>query len=132
MDRGLITINPANGVATFIGLVPKIGALAFDNLGNLYGQTQPGEDDIPERLVRIDKTDGSFEVVCGMPLGDGRALGFNPLNNLLYQETTHFSGNTVSLLYKFDPSTLVCPTIIPVTQELDEEFEPRALTYSPF
>jgi len=86
----LAVLDPATGVATRVGdMDEKIAGIAFSCEG-LYGVTGDGSD-TPETLFRINKGNGALTLVAPLGRGDdGEALGFNPLDGMLY----HASGHT--------------------------------------
>ena len=86
-ERQLVTINPASGVATFIGVLGDTYAgLEFNSAGTLYGLSGDGAD-VPESIFILSKTTGSATFVCGLGNGsDGET--FLNANGVWY----HWSG----------------------------------------
>ncbi len=96
-SRSLATVVPATGVATLVGHTGVFGAtLAFDCATNLY--TTTGEQGAEqEAFFRLSTTTGAATFLSRLGRGDGgEALGFNPLNAMLYHSSGH-SGD-------FDPT----------------------------
>ncbi len=93
-DDGLSTVNPATGVATFIG-GSFDGALAFDDAGNLYSTNGAGN------LAIVNQTTGAATSLGGPTLPRLFGLDFNPADGLLYGITG--SSSELDLLV-IDPS----------------------------
>jgi len=90
VGRSLATVIPATGVATLVGHTGVFGAnLAFDCAANLYTVTgQQGAEQ--EAFFRLSTTTGAATFLSRLGRGDdGEALGFNPLNSMLYHASGH-------------------------------------------
>ncbi len=131
--RELVTINPANGVATRIGNTgDNFAGLAFKSDGVLYGVTGDGAA-IPERLFTLSKSTGvPVEVKILGNGNDGEAIGFNPDDGLIY----HASGNdtestrlpAVQIFETINPANLGAAPVN-ITRSGDDYLEAIALTY---
>jgi hypothetical protein len=114
--RRLVTINPANGVATDIGpLRNGMSSLAFRANGTLIGVIGDGAAADPETLVQISMTDATSTIL--FPLGngeDGEVIATHP-NGLLY----HSSGNSTAL---FESVNLDTHAVTPIGQASGEAF----------
>ena len=130
--RILATIDTDTGIATQVGnLGDSFAGLAFDSGGTLYGVTGDGAN-LPSRIFTINKstaaptffldlgTDGDSE--------DGEAIGFNPLDGLMY----HVSGNgEINIETIFESVNLASKNIDRITLmgNLSEYDENTALVY---
>ncbi len=119
--RLLVTINPATGVATPIGVLgDAVSTIAFRADGTLYGVVGDGGT-ASETLFRISTVDASMTLA--FPLGngaDGETIAFHP-NGLMY----HSSGNGTALFESVDVDT---QTVTPIGTASGEAF---AMGYSP-
>jgi Domain of unknown function (DUF4394) len=101
-DNGLATVDPATGLATLVnpGGGPGgdyiDGAMAFDDLGNLYAADSSGA------LAIIDQNTGAANSLSGPVLPRLFGLDFNPADNRLYGITG--SPSALELL-KINPVT---------------------------
>ena len=102
--RELVTINPADGVATSIGLLDdSYAGLEFDSAGTLYGVTGDGAS-VSETFYILSKTDATSTLVCALGNGtDGETIV--NVNEVWY----HWSGHT--------------PDVIPDTDYIMETFD---------
>lgn len=103
MDNGLARVDPATGLATFVG-GPITGGLAFDNAGNLYTGGSGG-------LQLVNTTTGAQTPVGGPSLPTLYGLDFNSTDGLLYGITSSSPGAIPDLL-KIDPVTGALVTTI--------------------
>jgi len=71
----LITINPTSGAGTFVGNSVRLGGLAFDSNGQLFGVDNGGVTDGVSRLYRLEKATGAA-VLIG-PIVRGFVLGMD-------------------------------------------------------
>lgn len=120
-NRRLVSINPATGVATNIGILSQnISSLAFRPDGSLIGVSGDGAS-IPETLFSISTTDATLTQLFALGNGaDGETIAFHP-NGLLY----HSSGNGTALFESVDVDTM---TVTPIGSAAGEAF---AMGYSP-
>jgi len=96
-DRVLVTVDPS-GVATFIGDVGRISALAFDSSGTLFAVLGEAATP-PETLVTLSQTDATQSILCVLGNGGGgEAIGFNPNDGSLY----HMSGSIFEKIIGFN------------------------------
>jgi len=126
--RQLVTINPANGVATSVGNTgDRFAGIAFRSNGTLYGVTGDGAT-VPTSLFTLNKSNGTPSLVMALSGGGtdaegGEALGFNPGDGLLYRA----SGFTSQLFQSINPGTLGTANI---AQSGAAHNEVAALTHS--
>ena len=113
--RVLVTVNPADGVATFIGNTGlRIATIAFDDAGTLYGITGRDDPNDPDTLFTIDTTSAiaNLETTVTTPAAaasSSHALAFN--DGLLYHSAGQ-SGtvNTDLILETIDPANAFAAT----------------------
>jgi hypothetical protein len=86
--RTLVTLDPATGVASSIGvLADSVAGIAFDATGTLYGVTGDGAD-VPETLYTLSTIDASMTFFLTLGNGrDGESIGFNPDDGLMYHSS---------------------------------------------
>lgn len=119
--RRLVTVDPATGIATNIGVLSQnISSLAFRADGTLIGVSGNGSA-IPETLFSISLTDATLTQLFALGNGaDGETIAFHP-NGLLY----HSSGNGTA---EFESVDLTTMTVTPIGTATNEAF---AMGYSP-
>ncbi len=96
--RELVTLNPANGVATRVGDTgDRFAGLAFDAGGTLYGITGNGAQ-VPEALFILSQTDAASSFVLSLDDGGGgEAIAFNPVDGLLYHASDQLEIEAIDL-----------------------------------
>lgn len=120
--RRLVTINPADGVATGVGPLPDgTASLAFRADGALIGVIGDGAPQNPETLIRISTTDASSTILFALGNGaDGEVIATHA-NGLLY----HSSGTGTAL---FESVNLDTQVVTPIGEASGEAF---SMGYSP-
>lgn len=114
-DDGLAIVDPATGLATLVNPTGGPGgdyiggAMAFDDLGNLYAADSTGA------LAIVDQSTGAATPLGGLPLPTLFGLDFNPADNMLYGITG--SPSALDLL-KIDPVTGALLSTTPLTTAL--------------
>lgn len=125
----LITVDPANGVGTTIGILDDdFITIAFTTDGTLYGVTSESATD-PESLYEIDPTDATSKHVLTLGIGDeGEAIAYRPVDGLLYHASGFGQQGTAEFLETIDLDTLEITNI-----ELSggDYQEMNAMTYDP-
>jgi len=132
--RILATIDQDTGVAMEVGDtgLPFAG-ITFDSSGTLYGitgdQRNSGNPQDPETLFMLSKTDGSRTFVQALGNGgrsDGEAIGFNPLDGLIYRASGNGDPNVDEIFESINPNNNVV-TPIPYSGDTGEIGEVTAL-----
>ena len=120
-DRRLVTINPATGVATNIGvLTNNISSLSFRANGTLYAVSGDGGSPA-ETLYTVNTSNAALTLQFALGNGaDGETIGFHG-NGLMY----HSSGNATALFESVNVDTQVVTPIGSAVGEMD------AMGYSP-
>lgn len=137
--RVLATVNPTTGVVTQIGNTgDNFSTLAFDCAGNLYGMT--GQNANPdETLFQLSTTTGARTLLGPLTASnDGEALGFNPVDNMMYHASGHDGvcdrPNDIGVCFeRFNPGTVPpVPVDIPIgtTALINEEAQALAFESS--
>jgi len=119
VSRVLAVIDPETGVARAIGDAQETFAtLAFTSDGTLYGVTGDGGP-TPETLFTINILNGIPTFVQTLGNGnDGEAIGFNPLDGLLYHASGNGTANVQEIFESINPNTnMVTP--IPYSGDTD-------------
>ncbi|MBZ0326422.1 MAG: LamG domain-containing protein, partial [Altibacter sp.] len=128
--RALVTIDSGTGVATLVGDTQEsFAGMAFDAAGTLYGVTGDGSA-TPETLFTLNKGTGAPTFVCTLGNGnDGEALGYNPVDGLLYHASGHTGANVI---FETISNSTINPcgvTNIDITGTALEDEETQALTW---
>ena len=125
--RQLVTIDPATGLCTSIGDTgANFASIAFDAGGTLYGLTGDGAA-IPEALFKISTLNATTTFLVSLGSGTaGEALGFNPMDGLLYRASGFGTQNVDEILQKVVPATLA---VSPVFLKGDDYSEAEALVF---
>ena len=73
----LITIDTTNGTGTLVGNSTRLGGLAFEMNGDLYGADNGGVTDGISRLYRVNKTTGAATLIGPIVAGNVLDITFN-------------------------------------------------------
>lgn len=131
--RVLGTVNPTTGAVTQIGnMGDAFAGIAFSCAGVLYGVTGDGAT-VPESFFSVNQTTGASTLLGALGAGsDGEAIGFNPVDNLMYHASGH-AGTCASgevCFERFDPTiTPIVPTNIDISMTALINEEAQALTF---
>jgi hypothetical protein len=134
--RVLGTVNPATGVVTQIGNTGgAVAGIAFSCTGTLYGVTGENGPN-PESLFTINTATAAMTFVGTFGRGDdGEAIGFNPVDNLVYHASGHFGdfdpmSNSGVIFERVDPNVMpFAPVDIPIAGTVLVNEEAQALTF---
>ncbi len=107
--RYLVTIDPATGVATQVGILPdRVSAIAFVPPPDspLAGVSGNGGAN-PESLFLVETTNAVLTLMT--PLGngtDGESISFNPSDRQLYHWSGRGTDPALAIMESIDPGTL--------------------------
>lgn len=136
-DRFIGTVNPTTGVVTSVGNTGQsIAGIAFDCAGTLYGVTGENTNagNVPEAVFILNQSTGAATLLTRLGRGDdGEAIGFNPLDNMLYHASGHSgdfdpASNSGVSFERFDPTNPPFNNIV-VPANLNSAGEVQALAF---
>lgn len=136
--RVLGIVNPSTGAVTQIGNTGgAVAGLAFGCGGTLYAVTGENGPN-PESLFTVNITTAAMTFVGTFGRGDdGEAIGFNPVDNLIYHASGHVgdidpTGSSGVVFERVDPNVMpFAPVDIPIAGTVLVNEEAQALTFEP-